>query len=175
MELNAYKAMLERHAKERAELEKALNDALESKAKAAAWAEKAQPSSPRPTWAAKDLSPPSDADIARNKHNLAIKNRQQLAALDQKHAAEKALRDQELPQQFNGVAQDKTANPETLQFNEDQHPAPDTAHGNASQCADRFDPDEHRRQAIRKALSSHTSENSPNCMRSPDQGYEHDL
>ena len=124
MDIEAYKAMLERHAKERAELEKTLNDTLDERARVAAFKEKSQPKPElKPSWAKTDTSPPSEADIARHKHNLAIKDRQELAALDQKNAAEKTLRDQETPQQFNPKSSRQGIDtPTKLQFHEDQQP-----------------------------------------------------
>lgn len=123
MDINEYKAMLERQAKERSDLEKNLESTRDGRARAAAWAEKVQPSPPRPTWAAKDSPTPSEADIARHKHNLAIKDRQELAALDQKHAAERAQHNKIPSETFNRHAKRHgTENPGKLQFPEDQQP-----------------------------------------------------
>lgn len=109
MDPNRYKAMLERQERERAEREKNLNETRDERARKAAKAEQAQPA-PRPSWAKNEPKPSFDAAVKRNEHNLAIRDRQELAALDKQHASER-----DHAQSFNARADKK------LEFYEDIH------------------------------------------------------
>lgn len=122
MEINAFKELLERQARERAELAQRLDESRPERAWRAARAEQEQPVPPHPSGITPQR-PPLEALVKRHEHNLNIQDQQQLAALGQKHAAERAPIEQEPTQAFERTVKQGVHSTENeLPFYEDSQP-----------------------------------------------------
>jgi hypothetical protein len=104
MNADDYSAMLERHARERAELAQQLEATRMARAQERARAEMQQPLPPQPNGLP-PMRPPLEAAVRRHEHNLRIQDEQHLGRLDQTHATARAKHDQEPTQAFDRLAQ----------------------------------------------------------------------